>query len=46
MSTSMTPENGIELTDVPPEMTPTLKVVFGLAGTWTSAIWAIALPNA
>ena len=34
MSTSIQLSNGIEFTDVPPPITPTLKVVFGDAGTW------------
>jgi hypothetical protein len=33
MSRSIVPEKGMELTEVPPEMTPTLKVVFGDVGT-------------
>jgi hypothetical protein len=33
MSRSIVAENGIELTDVPPLMTPTLNVVFGDVGT-------------
>ena len=46
MSTSIEPSNGIEFTDVPPEITPTLNVVFGLVGTWMSEIAAIARPSA
>ena len=46
MSTSMLPSNGIEFTDVPPEITPTLNVVFGVDGTWMSAMPAIARPSA
>ena len=37
---------GIEFTDVPPPMRPTLKVVFGSLGTWKSPIAAIARPSA
>ena len=33
MSTSIQPSNGIEFTDVPPPMRPTLNVVFGCFGT-------------
>jgi hypothetical protein len=43
---SIDAENGMELTEVPPEMTPTLNVVFGDVGTWTAAMSAIALPHA
>ena len=46
MSTSIQASNGIELTDVPPPMRPTLNVVFGSCGTWNSAIFAIARPSA
>ena len=33
MSTSIQASNGMELTDVPPPMRPTLKVVLGSRGT-------------
>ena len=46
MSTSIQPSNGMELTDVPPPTRPTLKVVFGVVGTWISSIFAIARPIA
>ena len=46
MSTSIHASNGIEFTDVPPPMRPTLKVVFGSFGTWKSPIAAIARPSA
>ena len=46
MSTSMDASPAIEFTDVPPFTTPTVYVVFGLAGTCTSAISAIARPMA
>ena len=36
----------IELTEVPPSTIPTLKVVFGWAGTWRSPIRAMARPMA
>ena len=42
MSTSMLTSDGIELTDVPPETTPMLKVVFGDEGTWRSENLAMA----
>ena len=38
MSTSIDASPAIELTDVPPWITPTLKVVLGFAGTWMSEI--------
>ena len=38
MSTSAHASNGMALTDVPPPMRPTLKVVFGSRGTSKSAI--------
>jgi hypothetical protein len=46
MSTSIVASPEIELTDVPPWMMPTLKVVFGVAGTWMSEMPAIARPSA
>ena len=46
MSSSIQPSNGIEFTDVPPPIRPTLKVVFGCFGTWISWIFAIARPIA
>ena len=35
---SIDASNEMEFTDVPPSMMPTLNVVFGLVGTWMSAI--------
>jgi len=35
MSTRMLADSGIEFTDVPPLITPTLNVVLGLSGTGT-----------
>jgi hypothetical protein len=46
MSTSIVALAAMAFTDVPPETTPTLKVVLGDAGTWRSAIAAIARPRA
>ena len=46
MSTSIHASKGIEFTDVPPPMRPTLNVVLGTSGTWKSAIWAMARPSA
>ena len=46
MSSSIHPSNGIELTDVPPPMRPTLNVVRGCFGTCSSWIFAIARPIA
>ena len=46
MSTSICPNGEMVLTDVPPEMMPTLNVVLGLLGTWKSDILAMARPSA
>ena len=46
MSSSIQPSNGIEFTDVPPPIRPTLNVVFGCFGTWSSWIFAMARPIA
>jgi len=46
ISRSIAAEKGIEFTDVPPEITPTLNVVLGEPGTCTSEMPAIALPSA
>ena len=45
-SISITPRSAIELTEVPPDTTPTLKVTFGDAVACRSAIFAIARPIA
>ena len=42
----MDASKAIEFTEVPPLMTPTLNVVFGVTGTCTSEILAIARPSA
>ncbi len=46
MSISMTASPAIALTEVPPEMVPTVKVVFGSFGVLRSPIFAIARPIA
>src|SRR5262245_66641771 len=46
MHTSIHDSKGIELTEVPPPITPTLYVVFGLEGTGILDSFAIALPSA
>ena len=46
MSTSIVASAEMEFTDVPPLMTPTLNVVFGVVGTWMSEMPAIARPSA
>jgi hypothetical protein len=46
MSTSILPVCGIEFTEVPPSITPTLNVVRGSDGTWSPAIPAMARPIA
>ena len=43
MSTFMLADSGIEFTDVPPRITPMLKVVFGVAGTGVAVNVSIAL---
>ena len=54
MSTLMLADSGMELTDVPPVITPMLKVVFGLAGTevrpkmsmaWASTTMGFGVPK-
>ena len=46
MSTSMLASAAMAFTEVPPCTTPTLKVTLGSAGTWKSAILAMARPRA
>ena len=43
MSTFMLADSGIEFTEVPPRMTPMLKVVFGVVGTGVAVNISIAL---
>ncbi len=46
ISTSIQASNGMELTEVPPPIRPTLKVVLGVVGTSKSEILATARPKA
>ena len=45
-SSSISALAAIELTEVPPLTVPTVKVVRGSSGTWTSLISAMARPSA